>query len=103
MATGHDQRVLRQIGTLLAVGTAGELTDGQLLERFATRTGDAAEQAFAAWSNAMGRWFSAFAAVCSSTRTMWRRVSGNLPGVWCRRPVHSGSAIRWAPGCIKWP
>ena len=47
MATGHDQRVLRQIGTLLAVGTAGELTDGQLLERFATRTGDAAEQAFA--------------------------------------------------------
>ena len=47
MATGQDQRVLRQLGTLLAVGTAGELTDGQLLERFATRVGDAAEQAFA--------------------------------------------------------
>ncbi len=47
MATGQDQRVLRQLGTLLAVGTAGELTDGQLLERFATRAGDAAEQAFA--------------------------------------------------------
>jgi len=38
---------MRQLGTLLAVGTAGELTDGQLLERFATRAGDAAEQAFA--------------------------------------------------------
>jgi len=47
VATGQDQRVLRQLGTLLAVGTAGELTDGQLLERFATRAGDAAEQAFA--------------------------------------------------------
>jgi hypothetical protein len=31
VATGQDQRVLRQLGTLLAVGTAGELTDGQLL------------------------------------------------------------------------
>jgi len=38
---------LRQLGTLLAIGTAGELTDGQLLERFATRAGDAAEHAFA--------------------------------------------------------
>jgi len=47
VATGQDQRVLRLLGTLLAVGTAGELTDGQLLERFATRAGDAAEQAFA--------------------------------------------------------
>jgi HlyD family secretion protein len=47
VATGQEQRVSRQLGTLLAVGTAGELTDGQLLERFATRTGEAAEQAFA--------------------------------------------------------
>jgi RNA polymerase sigma factor (sigma-70 family) len=31
---------------LLAVGTAGELTDGQLLERFATGTNGEAEQAF---------------------------------------------------------
>jgi hypothetical protein len=45
VATGQDQWVSRQLGTLLTVGTAGELTDGQLLERFATRAGDAAEQA----------------------------------------------------------
>jgi RND family efflux transporter MFP subunit len=31
----------------LTFGTAGELTDGQLLERFSTQRGDAAEQAFA--------------------------------------------------------
>ena len=47
MVRGQDQQVLRQLGALLTVGTAGELTDGQLLERFATRAGDAAEQAFA--------------------------------------------------------
>src|ERR671932_497176 len=33
LAMGQDRRVLRQLGTLLTVGTAGELTDGQLLER----------------------------------------------------------------------
>jgi HlyD family secretion protein len=48
MATGQDRRVMRQLGTLLTVGTGKGLTDGQLLERFATRQGDAAEQAFAA-------------------------------------------------------
>src|SRR5436305_15176190 len=48
MATGQDRRVLRQLGTLFTVGTGGGLTDGQLLERFATLRGDPAEQAFAA-------------------------------------------------------
>ena len=48
MATGHHRGLLRQLDTLLAIGTHGELTDGQLLERFATREGDAAEQAFSA-------------------------------------------------------
>ncbi len=40
--------VLRQLRTLLNVGTIGESTDGQLLERFATGRGEAAELAFAA-------------------------------------------------------
>jgi RNA polymerase sigma factor (sigma-70 family) len=39
---------LRQIRTLFNVGTVGGLTDGQLLERFTTGTGEAAELAFAA-------------------------------------------------------
>jgi HlyD family secretion protein len=43
----HDS-VLRQIQTLYSVGTFTGLGDGQLLERFATLRGDAAELAFAA-------------------------------------------------------
>jgi len=47
MAMGKDRAVLRQLRTLFNVGTIAELTDGQLLERFATSRGEAAELAFA--------------------------------------------------------
>jgi RNA polymerase sigma factor (sigma-70 family) len=47
VATGQEERVRRQLDALLVEGTASELTDGQLLERFSTRTGDVAEKAFA--------------------------------------------------------
>jgi RNA polymerase sigma factor (sigma-70 family) len=40
--------VLRQVRSLFDLGVIGELTDGQLLERFATSGGEAAERAFAA-------------------------------------------------------
>ncbi len=40
--------VLRQLQTLFNVGTIGELTDGQLLERFATDPDEVAELAFSA-------------------------------------------------------
>ena len=40
-------RVLREIRTLYSVGTIRELSDGQLLERFTTDRGEAAELAFA--------------------------------------------------------
>ena len=36
MAMTQDRRVMRQLGTLFTAGTGGGLTDGQLLERFAT-------------------------------------------------------------------
>ena len=39
---------VRHFRTLFDLGTIGELTDGQLLERFATRDGEAAEMAFSA-------------------------------------------------------
>ena len=48
MADRTRGAVLRQIRTLFNVGTVGELTDGQLLERFATARGEGAELAFAA-------------------------------------------------------
>ncbi len=41
-------RFLNQIETLFRAGTAGGLTDGQLLERFLERRGEGAEAAFAA-------------------------------------------------------
>ena len=48
MAIGKNGAVVRQLRTLFNVGTTRELTDGQLLERFATGPGEAAELAFAA-------------------------------------------------------
>ncbi len=48
MAIGNNGAVVRQLRTLFNVGTIRELTDGQLLERFATGDGEAAELAFAA-------------------------------------------------------
>ena len=47
MAIGKNRAVLRQLGTLFNVGTIRELSDGQLLERFATDRGEMAELAFA--------------------------------------------------------
>jgi RNA polymerase sigma factor (sigma-70 family) len=47
MAIGNDGAVLRQLRTLFNVGAIRELTDGQLLERFATSRGEAGELAFA--------------------------------------------------------
>jgi RNA polymerase sigma factor (sigma-70 family) len=40
--------VLRRLRTLLSLGTIGDLSDGQLLERFTTRDGEPAELAFTA-------------------------------------------------------
>ena len=48
MAIRPNTAIRRQLGTLFNLGVIGELTDGQLLERFATRSGEAAELAFAA-------------------------------------------------------
>jgi RNA polymerase sigma factor (sigma-70 family) len=46
--TVKDGAVRRQFSTLFSVGAIRELTDGQLLERFATGRGEAAELAFEA-------------------------------------------------------
>jgi RNA polymerase sigma factor (sigma-70 family) len=48
MVNRRDGVVQRQLRTLFNLGTIGELTDGQLLERFTTRGGEASELAFAA-------------------------------------------------------
>ncbi|APW58718.1 RNA polymerase sigma factor [Paludisphaera borealis] len=48
MAVEGSGAVPRSIHALLTAGTFGGLTDGQLIERFVTREGEAAELAFAA-------------------------------------------------------
>jgi RNA polymerase sigma factor (sigma-70 family) len=48
MARARNGTVIRHVQALFDAGTIGGLTDGQLLERFTTRGGEAAELAFAA-------------------------------------------------------
>ena len=48
MRTRPAGSIHRQLGTVFNLGTTGDVTDGQLLERFATRGGEAGELAFAA-------------------------------------------------------
>lgn len=48
MLNRRTRAVQRQLRTLFNLGIIGELTDGQLLERFTTQTGEASELAFAA-------------------------------------------------------
>ena len=48
----RDGAILRQLQTLYNIGTIGDLTDGQLLERFATDADEVAELAFSALGRA---------------------------------------------------
>ena len=48
MAKGRLGGALRGVQTLFQAGTSGGLTDGQLLEEFRDRDGEARERAFAA-------------------------------------------------------
>ncbi len=48
MAIGEDGEILGQVRALFMVGALGDLSDGQLLERFSAGRGEAAELAFAA-------------------------------------------------------
>jgi RNA polymerase sigma factor (sigma-70 family) len=48
VSTQQHANVLRHVGTLFNLGTVRELTDGQLLEKFATGSGELAELVFAA-------------------------------------------------------
>jgi RNA polymerase sigma factor (sigma-70 family) len=48
MKIPRDGTALRQLSVLFNEGVTGAVTDGQLLERFATRRGEASEHAFAA-------------------------------------------------------
>ena len=77
MAIRPDGAIRRQLRTLFNLGTIGELTDGQLLERFATRGGEAAELAFAALVERHG---PMVLRVCRQCTSRLQRCRGCLPG-----------------------
>ena len=96
--------IQRQLRTLFNLGTIGELTDGQLLERFATRRA-ARRPSWRSrpWSSGTGRWSCASAGMHSAIRTMPRMPSRPRSSSWSRRPDRSGFETRWAPGSIGSP
>ena len=69
MAKDRPGAALRHMHTLLRVGTIGGRTDGELLEWYTSRNGEAAELAFAALSIGTGRWCFASAARSCATST----------------------------------
>ena len=75
MAIRRTGTVPRQLRTLFNLGVTGELTDGQLLERFATRNGEAAELAFAALVERHGAMVFASAAMPWGIPTMRTTLS----------------------------
>ena len=104
MARARQGAVLRHIRALFDAGTIGGLTDGQLLERFTTRGGEAAELAFAALVERHGpmvlRTCRAVLATPTTPHDAFQatflvlvRRAGSL---WVR-----GLARR--RGCIRWP
>ncbi len=70
----------RVIGAIFREGSATGMTDEQLLERFVSQCGAAAEHAFECLSRGMGRWFWAFAgihsAICTTPRAAFQAIEG---------------------------
>ena len=81
MAIERNGVVLKQLRTLFSAGTTRDLTDGQLLERFATDRGEAAEQAFSALVERHGP-----------------MVQRALPWCFDRPPRHAGCVPGHVPG-----
>ena len=87
MAIGKDGAVLRQLRTLFNVGTVRDLTDGQLLERFATDGARPPSWPSRSWSSGTGRWSCGSAGACWPTRTTRRTPSRRRSWSWSGRPA----------------
>ena len=84
MAT-ETRIVARTLGSLFHAGTTAGLTDGQLLERFATGTGERASRRSWFWSNATGRSCCVPAAPSSVTSTRPQDAfQADLPASGCK-------------------
>ncbi len=108
MASRANGAILRQFETLFNLGAVGELTDGQLLERFAVRGGEEGELAFAAlverhgpmvWrvcrsilrdpDDAQDAFQAAFLVLVQKARSLWVRDS---LGPWLHRVAYRVAA-----------
>ena len=88
--------LLRQLQTLYNIGTIGDLTDGQLLERFATDASEIAELAFAVLveRHQVMVWRGASPSCATNT---WRRTRCRPRfSSWCARRDRSGCETRSA-------
>ena len=103
MAIGKDGAVRRQLRTLFNVGTVRDLTDGQLLERFATDGGEAAELAFAVLVERHGPMVHAgLPGRPGRSARRAGRLPGDVPGAG-QAGAGSGSGTRSGPGCTRSP
>ena len=81
MRKGQHGVALRHVQTLFEAGALGGLTDGQLLERYTTRGGEAAELAFAALVERHGPMvLRVCRAVLARRARRPRRLPGHVPG-----------------------
>ena len=103
MSIRPNGAVLRQIQILFDLGSIGELTDGQLLERFTTSGGESAELAFAALVDRHGPMVLRVCRGACATPTMFRTPFRRRFSSWSARPARSGCETHWAPGSIAWP
>ena len=100
----HRERgILRQLQGLYDVGTMGTMTDGQLLERFATDGDEVAELAFAALvERHEGMVWRVCVAVLRDEHDAEEAFQATFL-VLVRKAARSGCATRLVPGCIKLP
>ncbi len=90
MAKGQRGGALRDVQMLLRAGTTVGLTDGQLLEDFRGRGGEAAERAFAALVERHGPVVLRPADRSCATSTRRRTPSRPRSSSWPARPARCG-------------
>ena len=93
MAQDWHGTMLRDVQALFDVGTIGGLTDGQLLERFATRGGEAAELAFAALVERHGPMVLRVCRSSCATRTTPTTPSRPRSWSWSPGPLALGARL----------
>ena len=103
MAKPPRGAALRHVHTLFNVGTVGGLTDGQLLEWYTTRGGEATELAFAALVERHG---PMVLRVCRAVLRDEHAAQDAFQATFLVLVRRAGSlwvATRWAPGFTRWP